>query len=88
MKIDDIFDENVLIDILFREAGNHEVRAEAVKKINNMKILIDIARTDGNHEVRAAAVKKINDWEILIDIARTDENKYIRKIATAKLVNY
>ena len=58
MRIDDIFDENVLIDIA-KTDGNHEVRAAAVEKISDWEILIDIARTDENKYIRRIATEKL-----------------------------
>ena len=72
MRIDDIFDENVLIDI-FKTTENHDVRVAAVKKINDREILIDIARTDEDKHIRRIATEKLVKYWYKI------KNKYQKK---------
>lgn len=60
---------------------NARVRREAVQKLNNQDILIDIAKNDSNWMVRDVAIDRIDDESVLIDIAKDDNNiNILRKI--------
>ncbi len=66
---------------------NPEVRLEAVKELDDQKILIDIAKNDLDEDVREEAVLKINDEAVLIDIAKNDEGFCVRKEAIYKITD-
>lgn len=67
---------------------NVRVRREAVTKLKDQKILIDIARNDSNWMVRDVAIDRINDESILIDIAENDKNADIRKKVIKRINNH
>lgn len=62
-------------------------RRDAVKKINDQKILIELARNDPHDEVRRAAIGKIKSESVLVDIAKNDNDWLIRKYATDRITN-
>ncbi|WP_295115466.1 BspA family leucine-rich repeat surface protein [uncultured Methanobrevibacter sp.] len=77
-----------LFDKLRTPKWKHEdwkVRLEAVEKLDDEKILIDIAKNDSDSDVRKEAVKKISDESALAYVAKYDESCYVRSSAVEKI---
>ena len=80
---------------LFKPKYKHsdwKIRLEAVKKIDNQKILLDIAKNDPESEVRKEAINKIeiqniDDDSVLVDIAKNDSNGFVRRRAVEKIAD-
>ncbi len=73
---------------MFKPKWKHSdkrVRLEAIEKLEDQHVLIEIAHTDKSGNVRAKAVEKITDQEELAHIAEEDENTSVRKVAVGKI---
>ena len=64
-----------------------EVRSEAVKELDDQKILAEIAKNDSDYTVRREAVKKISDQSALIDIAKNASDWEVRREAVKKITD-
>ncbi len=62
-----------------------KVRCEAIKELDDEKILYEIAKNDSDALVRLEAVKKISDEVVLIDIAKNDDYDGVRLEAVEKI---
>ncbi len=63
------------------EIINIEKRANSVLKLENQKILSDVAKYEKNQKVRYIAVYKLNDQNVLHWVTKHDKNWEIRRIA-------
>lgn len=66
---------------------NARIRREAVQNLNNLDIIIDIAKNDSNWMVRDVAIDRIDDETVLIDIAKNDNNINILRKIISKINN-
>ena len=64
---------------------DRKVRLEAVKKLNDQGILVEIAKNDSDSDVREEAIKKINDESVLAYIAKHDSSWSVREEAVKKI---
>lgn len=62
-----------------------QVRIEAVKKLNDVKLLERIARNDESEDVRVAALENIHVNSILMDIAKNDFPCKVRAAAVGNI---
>jgi hypothetical protein len=72
---------------LFRPKWKHsdvDVRAEAVRNLDDNETLVRVARDDADARVRRIAVKRIDDAAVLEDIAARDADAGIRELASGK----
>lgn len=80
-----------LFDRFKKPKWKHEdfnVREEAIKELDDQKILVQIAKTDDNKYLRVNAAKKIDDENVLIDIAKNDPDNWVRRqIIKYKITN-
>ena len=78
-----------LLDI-FKPKLKHsdpDVRSEAVKKITDQAVLVDIAKNASDEDVRRAAIGQITDQDVLIDIAKNDLNPSVRCTAIMNITD-
>ena len=69
------------LDKIFKPKWQHEdwrVREEAVKKLDDQKILIEIAKNDSSASVREEALKNISDKSVALDIVKNEPNVNVR----------
>ena len=57
------------------------VRSEAVKKITDEKVLLDVIASDDDRFVRQIAVKRISNPDDLVKIALEDDDQFVRNHA-------
>lgn len=62
-----------------------QVRKEAIKKLNDVKLLEKIVRNDESEDVRAAAIENIHVNSILMDIAKNDSSCKVRMAAVGNI---
>ena len=67
------------------QSRDHLKRAKAVAKLDDQKILADIARNDQNASVREEAIKKLTNTAVLRDIIRTEKLDWLVKSARERL---
>jgi hypothetical protein len=75
---------------LFKPKYQHsdpKVRCSAVKELDDMAIIIDIAKNDKNQDVRIAAIERITDETILADIAKKTWDFETAKVAIDNIDN-
>ena len=60
-------------------------RLEAVKELDDQKILVDLAQNDPDKDVRVAAVKKLDDKSVLMSITESDPDMDVREAAVKRL---
>ncbi len=76
------------LDKIFKQKWKDEdpqIRLEAVKKLGDEEILINIAQNDSEYTVRREAVKKINDQSALKIIAKNDSDYGVCEEAVKKI---
>ena len=61
------------------------LRLRAVEKIQDMKILTNIALYDGSDDLSLAALQKIDDEDVLCEIVMTDPNEKLRLCAVQRI---
>ena len=72
---------------LFRRKWKHsnpDVRAEAVRDLDDQVVLAQVVRQDGDARVRRIALKKIADPRLLSEVASSDPDESLRKSAAEK----
>ena len=70
-----------------RRIENKNILCEAVAKITDQKILIDVAKNDEDEIVRSIAIRQLTDQDVLADIAKNETNNFLRSTAVEKLTN-
>lgn len=64
-----------------------KIRIEAIKDLNDEKVLMDIVKNDSDNDVREVAINKITDNSFLVDIAKNSDYSPLRRYAFAN-INY
>ena len=59
----------------------NDARIEAISKIKNQELLVDLAYNDKDSKIRESACKNIQTVSVLDDISIKDEDKYVREVA-------
>ena len=77
---------DVLELIIFNDSNNL-VRREAISKINDEKVLIEVAQNDSDSWVRNSAVYNLDssNQDIFIDIFYNDEDNGVKNVALSKI---
>ena len=71
----------------FRPKWKHndpEVRAEAVRELEDATALLDVARGDADASIRRLAVRKLDDPRLLAEIGAGDADEGVRELALGR----
>ena len=77
--------EKILAEIVLNDS-RWTIRREAVKKIANQEVLVEIASNDF-HWIRREAVKRITNQEALVEIALDNQENDVRREAFKRITN-
>lgn len=67
--------------------SNVNVRLQAIRKMENQKILADIVKNDVSRKVRKEAARKIKDKKVLVDLAINHPSNHVRLDAIDNIDN-
>lgn len=62
-------------------------KSQYIKKVNDQKVIIDIAKNEKDHKIRIAAVNKVTDQKVLANVAKNDDNPDVREAAIKKVTD-